>query len=257
LIQLEKDGDLLSKTHLVIPDSHAHPDFSNERYSYLSKLIMDVNPDVVIDIGDWFDMASLCSYDKGTRGFHGRRYQDDIAAGIEAQDRVLSPLRKRKRKLPRFVRCLGNHEYRIVRAIDREPELLEGTIGLSDLQSKEYNWEEHPFNEVVNIDGINYTHYFVSGVMGRPISSANSLLTRQRASCTMGHTHTFEYKTESNVEGKRSHALFCGVFQDYDPDFAANTNYLWRRGVVIKHNVEDGNYDLEWVSIQRLKEMYG
>lgn len=247
----------MSKVHLVIPDSHAHPDFSNERYTYLSRLIHDIGPDVVIDIGDWFDMASLCSYDKGTRGFHGRRYQADIASGVEAQDRVLTPLRKFKKKLPRFVRCLGNHEHRIIRAIDREPELLEGTVGLSDLQSKEYKWEEFPFLEVVNIDGINYSHYFVSGVMGRPVSSARALLNHQAASCVMGHTHTFDYALRTNIEGKTNQALFCGVFQDYTPPFASATDYMWRRGVLVLRNVEDGNFDIEWISMERLKREYG
>lgn len=246
----------MGKTHLVIPDSHAHPDYHNERYSWLSKLIADVKPDVVVDIGDFWDMPSLCSYDKGTRSFEGRRYRKDIDAGLEANDRLITPLRKRKKKLPRLVRCLGNHEERIVRAIDKDP-VLEGTIGLEDLQSDYFGWEEHNFKEVVNIDGINYSHYFVSGVMGRPITSARALLNRQRASCTMGHTHTFEYETGSNVEGRRSHALFCGVFQDYDPSFADATSYLWRRGVAIKHSVDNGNYDIEWVSLDRLREIYG
>jgi hypothetical protein len=247
----------MPKIHLVIPDSHAHPDHSNERYSYLSRLIAELNPDTVIDIGDWFDMASLCSYDRGTRGFHGRRYQADIAAGVEAQDRLLSPLRKRKKRLPRFVRCLGNHEHRIIRAIDREPELLEGTIGLSDLQSKEYRWEEVPFLQPINIDGVNYAHYFVSGVMGRPVSSARALLNHQNATCIQGHAHTFDYATKANIQGDRFHGIFCGVFQDYTPEFASATDYMWRPGVLILHNVEDGDFDMEWVSMKRLKELYG
>jgi len=246
-----------SKIHLVIPDSHASPDHHNERYTYLSKLICDLKPDVVVDIGDWFDMASLCSYDKGTRGFHGRRYQADISAGVEAQDRLITPLRQRKKKLPRFIRCLGNHENRIVRAIEREPELLEGTIGLNDLQSKEYGWEEYPFNEVVNVDGVNYAHYFVSGVMGRPVSSARALLQAQNASCIMGHTHTFEYATKANIEGRRFHSIFCGVYQDYTPDFASTSSYLWRPGVLVLYGVENGDFDIEWVSMRRIKEAYG
>lgn len=246
----------MSKIHLVIPDSHAHPDYDNERYSALSKLIADLNPDVVIDIGDWFDMASLCSYDKGTRGFHGRRYQMDIAAGLEAQERLLGPLRRRKKKLPRFVRCLGNHEHRIVRAIDREPELLEGTIGLGDLQSREYKWEEYPFLQPVEIDGVHYAHYFVSGVMGRPVSSARALLNHQNTTCIMGHSHTFDYATKANIKGDRFHGIFCGVFQDYTPEFASATDYMWRPGVLILRNVENGDFDMEWVSMKRLKELY-
>ena len=78
------------KTHLVIPDSHAHPDYSNERYDWLAELILDIKPDVVIDIGDWFDMPSLCSYDRGTKGFEGRRFQSRyfFASGNKCETNV-------------------------------------------------------------------------------------------------------------------------------------------------------------------------
>lgn len=246
----------MSKVHIVIPDSHAHPDHHNRRYSWLGNLIADVKPDVVVDIGDWFDMPSLCSYDKGTKGFEGRRYKLDIEAGVAAQDRMLAPIRKQKKKLPRFVRCLGNHEQRIIKAIDRDP-VLEGTIGLNDLQSKEYGWEEHPFLESVNIDGVNYAHYFVSGVLARPVPNARQLLLKQLASCTMGHDHRFDYVRQSNVNNQTVNALVCGVFQDYKADYAGPGNALWDRGVVIKRNVDKGNYDLEWVSLERLRQTYG
>ena len=65
-------------THLVIPDQHAHPDNNNDRFEWLGKLIVDLKPDVVINLGDMADMPSLCTYDKGTKGFEGRRYKQDV-----------------------------------------------------------------------------------------------------------------------------------------------------------------------------------
>lgn len=246
---------MFSKTHIIIPDAHAHPDYNNKRFDLLAKLILDIRPDIVVDIGDFFDMASLCTYDKGKKGFERRRYIDDINVGLDAQDRIISPLRHLKRKQPKFIRCLGNHENRINRVLETET-ILEGTISTNDLQSKEYNWEETPFLKPVCVDGINYSHYFVSGVMGRPISSARQLLIKQRVSCTMGHNHGFDYEQASNIENRRTHALMCGVFVDYKPDYSFATNHLWRSGCVIKHNVSDGDYDLEWVSMERLYKEY-
>lgn len=247
-----------SRTHLLIPDSHAHPDHHNRRYTWLGALIRDLKPDVVIDIGDWWDMPSLCSYDKGTKSFEGRRYKRDIEAGVEAQDRLLSVLRKSKKRLPHFVRAIGNHEQRILRAIDRDP-VLEGTIGLSDLQSAEYHWEEHPFLEPVNIDGINYAHYFTTGIMGRPISGetpARSLVLKQLASCSMGHSHIFDYHCRTDTSGRRIHGLVGGVFQDYHADFAGPANKLWRRGVTLKTEVENGDYNIRWISLDAIKKAY-
>lgn len=246
------------QTHLIIPDSHAHADHGNARYQWLGHLINDVKPDVVVDIGDWWDMPSLCHYDKGTKGFEGRRYKRDIDAGLDAQEKMFGIIRKQKKKLPRFVRTLGNHEARISKAIDRDP-VLEGTIGLDDLQSREYGWEQVPFLSPIEIAGVTYQHYFVSGLMGRPIGGerhAQSLILKQLASCTQGHSHLFDYCVRSDVRGTKIHGLVCGVYQDYHADFAGPANALWNPGVVIKRGVENGSYDLEHISLKRLKEAY-
>lgn len=255
---------MASKTriHLVVPDSHAHPDFSNERYDYLGHLINDLRHEAdeltCIDIGDWWDMPSLCSYDRGLKSFEGRRYKKDIEAGVEAQDRMMTIVRRQKKKLPRFVRCLGNHEDRINKAINKDP-VLEGTVGTEDLMSKEYGWEEYSFREIVNVDGIDYSHYFVSGVKAQPIGGERpglALLQKRFKSSTMGHTHVLDHCIRSAGD-RHIHGLVCGVYQDYDADYAGQANRIWNRGVVIKRGVENGHYDLEWISIERLKEMYG
>lgn len=249
----------MSKTHLVIPDSHAHPEHNNERYDLLGKLLAELKPEVVVDIGDWWDMSSLCSYDKGKRGFENRRYNLDIASGVEAQDRFLGPLRKSKRKKPRLIRCLGNHEHRINRVLETDP-ILDGTISTRDLQSREYGWEEHPFLDIVEVDGIQYSHYFASGIMGRAISGENiarAILTKQHQSATQGHSHVFDHAVRTRGDGRKIIGLSCGVFQDYVPEFARQSARFWSSGVCIKRGVENGEYDLEWVSMKRLKEIYG
>ena len=247
------------KIHLVIPDSHAHPDHNNSRYDLIGHLINDLKPDIVADIGDFWDMPSLCSYDKGLKSFEGRRYKRDIEAGLDAQERIYTITRRGKKKLPKFIRTLGNHEHRISKAINRDP-ILEGTIGLSDLQSKEHGWEEIPFLKPCTIDGVTYQHYFVSGIMGRPISGerhAQTLILKQLASCTQGHSHLFDYCVRTDVRGQKVHGCVVGVYQDYDADFAGPANLLWNPGVVIKRGVENGSYDIEHVSLKRLKEIYG
>ena len=101
----------MSNTHLIIPDPHASPDEDLSRFSYLGKFIASVKPDAVICIGDWADMPSLCSYDKGTKGFEGRRYKKDIEAAILAQEMMFKPIRQAKKRLPRFIMTTGNHDY--------------------------------------------------------------------------------------------------------------------------------------------------
>jgi hypothetical protein len=250
-------------THLVIPDPHAHYQHNNDRADWLSKLIKEVKPDVVINLGDQWDMPSLSGYDKGKKSFVGRTYRADLDAGLEFSDRLWGPVRKAKKKLPRRVFIEGNHEERIRRAVNSSPE-LDGIVSFRDLDLTrdyqdivEYNGQTPG---IIEIDGINYSHYFVSGVMGRPIGGehpAYSLLTKEFTSCTCGHVHTTDFSTRTLPDGRRLMGMVAGVFQDYDSDWAGEVNKLWWRGVIIKRNVENGCYDPEWVSLDKMRKEYG
>lgn len=253
----------LGKIHLVLPDSHAHPDFDNRRADLAGRLIVDLKPDVVINLGDMFDLASFSGYDKGKARFHGRAYRKDLDAGLEFDERLWAPLRKSKKKKPFSVFLEGNHEERMKRALDQQPE-LEGTIGFKDFELNKNYHEVIEYNGqtpgIIEIDGITYAHYFVSGVMGRNVGGehpAYTLLTKQFQSATCGHIHILDYSIRTNATGKRLHGLVAGVFQDYESPWAGEVNSLWSRGLVIKRHVENGNYDFEWVSLKALEKMYG
>lgn len=251
-------------THLIIPDGHAHPDHNNRRFDWLGKLILDLRPDKVINLGDGADMPSLSSYDSAkSKGFHGRTYRRDIDAFLESQERLWGPIKKSKKRKPWSVYLEGNHEERIRRAILSNPE-LEGTYGIKDLDLPRHYDEFIPYvgntPGVINVDGVLYAHYFVSGVMGRAISgehTAYSLLTKEFVSCTQGHVHTFDYAVRTTGDGRKVHGLVAGVFQDYESDWAGEVNKMWSSGVAIKRNVDKGHYDLQWVSLQALKREYG
>lgn len=250
-------------THLVIPDSHAHPNYHNNRADWISKLIIDVRPDVVIHIGDSADLPSLSSYDKGKRSFHGRTYRADIEAHLDFQDRLWNPVVQRKKRLPRSVFCIGNHEQRIEKALDLSPELT-GTIGMGDLELDRWYDDVVPYvgstPGVIEIDGVHYAHYFTSGVMGRPVGGqhpAYSLITKQFTSCTSGHLHLSDYSVATTTMGRKVMGCFVGCYQDYNSGWAGEVNKLWWRGVVVKRNVENGMYDPQFISIDALRKEYG
>lgn len=250
-------------THLIVPDPHAHPDHDNERADWLGKLILDLQPDVLINLGDMWDFPSLSGYDKGKASFHGKSYHRDLNAGLEFDERMWAPIRKAKRKRPFSVFLEGNHEERIRRLLEQTPE-LEGTISFDDLNLKR-NYDKviryvGQTPGIIEIDGISYCHFAVSGVMGRAISGehpAYTLLTKQFQSITVGHTHVYDHCVRTKMDGTRINGLVAGVYQDYDSDWAGEVNQLWSRGVVIKRQVQNGDYDLEWVSLTRLKNLYG
>lgn len=253
------------KTHLILPDQHAHPEFNNDRADWAGKLIADIKPDVVINMGDAADLSSLSAYDKGKASFHGNNYQADIESHLDFQERLWRPIRKLKCKLPRRVVLEGNHEFRIKRALEVDPQLQGDKFGLSfndlDFNSHYQDVVEYKGQTpgIITIDGISYAHYFVSGVMARPIGGVNhasSLINKNYSSCTCAHSHLVDWSVKSNTQGKTMMGLVAGVYQDYDSGWAGHVNDLWWSGVIIKRSVEDGAYSPEFISMERLKEVY-
>lgn len=251
---------------LVVPDQHAHPDFNNDRADWLGKLILDLKPDVVVNMGDTFDMPSLSSYDKGKASFHGASYEKDINAGLDFLDRMWSPIKKAKKKRPYSVFLEGNHCHRLKKVLEYQPELAGDKFGVS---YKNYQLSDY-HHEVVYYEGqtpgiytrqdISFAHYMVSGLMGRPISGehhASSLLAKNHCSCVVAHSHTVDWSVRSSPTGNRIMGLVSGVYQDYKSPWAGNVSHLWWSGVVYLRGAENGVYDPEFISLGALRREYG
>ena len=255
----------MSVKHLVIPDTQVKPDQSVEHLTWAGKYALEKQPDVIIHIGDHWDMPSLSVYDVGKKGFEGRKYIDDIEAGQRGMEAFLAPIeeynrrqRKNKQKQykPRMVFCLGNHEQRIERAIENDRK-LEGLISYDDFGLEEYGWEVVDFLQPVVIDGVAYCHYFTSGVMGRPVSSARLLLARKHMSCIMGHVQDRDIAFARKADGSPMTGLFSGIFYQHDEDYLnAQTNGSWS-GIWMLHDVQDGSFDEMPVSLNYLRKRYG
>lgn len=256
-------GSELSKTHLWIPDPHAHYEHHNRRAEWVGKLINDIKPDVVVCGGDSADMPSLASYDKGKRSFQGRTYRADVDAHLDFQDRLWSVVKATKKKLPDRYFLEGNHEHRIARAIEFQPE-LEGVVGLSDLEISRYYDVFVPYEGstpgVIDIDGILFAHYFVSGVMGQPIGGvhpAASLIAKLHRSAVAFHLHLADYNIHTDGGGRKIHSLVAGVYQDYEPEWAGRASKLWWQGVIVARNIDGtGNFDPQFISLEALKKEY-
>jgi len=219
----------------VIPDCQVKGGDPIDHLTHVGKFIADKKPDVVVCIGDFADMPSLSSYDKGKKSFEGRRYKKDVEAVNLAMLTLMAPIKKEMKRLrrnkkkqwkPRFVMTLGNHENRINRAVENDA-MLEDVISTDALGFND--WEVYPFLEVVEIEGVYFSHYFISGAMGRPVSSARALLTKKMVSCVQGHSQTMDVAYSYRPDGKRITALFSGACYQHDEDYLTpQGNYYWR-----------------------------
>jgi hypothetical protein len=249
---------------LVITDSQVKDGVSLDYLTWIGRHIIDTKPDVIVHIGDFADMPSLSSYDKGKKSYEGRRYKADIAAARRGMDLLLAPMRgynamrarnKKSQYSPRMILTIGNHEERILRAIENDP-ILDGTIGIEDLQYAEAGWEVYPFLEVVTVNGVAFSHYFQSGAKGMPAGSAQMLINKKHMSCVAGHQQGRQIAYANRADGKRITAIIAGSGYSHEESYLGKQGNKHWHGIVLLERVNDGEFDERFIPMQELQEKY-
>lgn len=250
--------------HFIIPDVQVRPGDDSTFLHKIGQYIADKQPDVIVCLGDFADMPSLSSYDVGKRQYEGRRYNADVEFTVRAMSRLMGPIyelkdqqRRNRKKVysPRLVMTLGNHENRINRAVDNDPK-IEGLISVKDLGYEEFGWEVYPFLDVVVIDDIAYSHFFPTGVAGRPATTANAQLGKKHMSCVAGHQQGLQIATAHRADGRRLTSIIAGSCYEHDEDYLGPQGNKHWRGALMFHEVNDGQFDLMPVSLDFLNKRY-
>lgn len=255
-------------THLMIPDTQCKPDIDTSYLDWLGKYIVDKQPEVIVHIGDHADMESLSSYDKGQRSAEGKRVHKDIESAIEGMNRLLKPLYDlQQRQLkehgevlykPKMVITLGNHEQRIERHVNANPE-LHGFLSYDSLKYKEMGWEVYDYLQPVVINGVAYVHFMANPMTGKPYGgTALNILKNVGESFCMGHKQCLDTATRFlPSSGKQQWAIIAGAYYEHEEAYKGyQGNHHWR-GIVVQHNVKDGSFNPMFVSLEYLKERYG
>ena len=250
-------------THAVIPDVQAKAGTDFSFLERVGKYLAEKKPDVIVQIGDFADMPSLSSYDKGKKSFEGRSYTKDIEAATDAMAALVGPImqeqwrlkrNKEKQWKPRLVLTLGNHEERINRAIEYD-RMLEGLVSTDDLPY--FDWEVYPFLEPVEIDGVFYCHYFPTGVLGRPAVTASAMVSKLHASCVAGHQQGKQVAYGKKPDGSMITCIIAGSAYEHEEaylNFQGNKHW---RGIIMLHEVNNGTFDEMFVSLDYLRKKYG
>ena len=253
-------AELAGRIHVVIGDTQVRPGVCTKHLSWIGEYVAErfVGRNVVlVHLGDHWDMPSLSAYDRGKKEGEGKRYIEDVRAGNKAFAALNTPIAramKEKRWTPERHFFFGNHEERIVRACNDEA-FLEGKLSLSDLDTQ--GWTRHSFLSPVRIDGVTYSHYFYHPKTGRPYGGEN-LHTRLKTvghSFTMGHQQGTQYAVRE-VGARRHHGLVLGSTYLHDEKYLGPQAVSYWRGIVVCHQVERGQYDPMFVSLDYLCRRY-
>lgn len=243
--------------HCVIPDVQAKPGVPLDHLRWAGNYIAEKKPDVIICLGDFADMPSLSSYDRNTAAAENRRYKLDIEAAHKAMELLMTPILQDETYKPRLVLTLGNHEDRITRYGDANPALHE-FVSTKDLGYEAWGWEVHAYREVVKIDGVSYTHFFYNPNTGKPYGGLN-LDTRLKTigmTFTMGHQQGMRTAIRELADGTRQRGLVAGSFYQHNEEYRGPQACFEWRGIIMKHEVSNGDYDLMEVSMNYLKRKY-
>lgn len=257
----------MTKTVVVWSCAHADPSTDNERFDWLASFLYDLKPDMCVDLGDGADMRSLNTYDtRYPQAIVNQNYEEDINSYNDSQERLRWKFRHSKKKRPFWVGFEGNHENRIKKAIAHDPR-LEGQrygVSFSHLQTKHWFDDYHEYSNsapaLVNYDGIIYGHYVASGNYGSALSTKHhgySLVEKLACSATVGHSHKFNYYHKADARPVPLNGLVVGCFKGKEETWAGQANQEWRKGIAVKRYVENGNYDLQWISMDALRKEYG
>lgn len=239
----------------MIGDLHANPDYDLERFAAAGEVCAEEQPDVVVQIGDWADMASINRH--GTKlEIESRRYSEDVEITQESLAVFEAPLARRKRKKPRKVLTLGNHEWFIQKLVEQDPRLA-GKVDVSDLGFEKFGWEVVEYRRSVEIAGFHFVHNLGS-MTGRAsrVDSPSNGVKALGSSHVVGHTHTYRrvplpYKGRTRQWGID---VGCLIHKDMGrlEHWSCDTSYKYWRGIHIFENAVDGDADFREIRAETL-----
>ena len=260
----------MNKTILIIPDGHVDADQDLSRWVYLGNLIIARKPDMIVQLGDFLTMKSLSFWDKNNRlTMEDLRFAKEMQAGRTVMDLLFGPMNHYNKKMrdqkgkqykPEVIWLEGNHEYRIDRYMDQHP-VMQGQLELHLPQNLNYGAYPIdlivPYKEYVYRDGIAFCHVPFNGrapVTG--IYIAKRALEVMGMSVVFGHAHRWQEQDFDRHGVSTIQALCAGCFFEQDDDYVKGTQLTYRRTVAILHQYAVGLFDVEAISIARLRTEY-
>lgn len=250
-------GTTKKPTIFVIGDLQVKQGVSLDYIHHIGAYIARKQPDIIIQIGDWFDNAALSSYDRGQLSAEGKRLSADIKAGNDAIRILDEYITSVAGYNPRKVITLGNHEDRIQRFVNENPA-LEGFLGNHLYDFEQYGWEVYDFLTPCIIEGIAFVHYVVAVNTGKPLGNALAgRLEKVGTSFVMGHQQTFAYHERSlQLTGDMQMALVVGACYDHDEPYKGVQGNHHFRGCVMLYEVQDGYAMHKKITLRHMRDVY-
>ncbi len=174
---------------VAIGDHHDRPGRDKTRATHIGRYIAERRPDYVVSIGDWCNMDSLSSHE-----LPGSQADAERPSFPDELDSLEESLAAFHRDFPidsiPVYQTHGNHEFRTIRAANKQPKLNADMPMRLEQVFARYRWRTSPFGRCVTLADIDFVHCWLNK-MGREVGGDNMLLMANKCvrSFVMGHTH--------------------------------------------------------------------
>ena len=230
----------------------------------LGNYIIEKQFEKIIVAGDWWDCPATGKWNTALDQ-EGLRIQDDIVSGNDAMRLLWRATHQYNQKAtnhhkrqywPEKHFLFGNHEYHLERFVENHPE-ISGILGYHLLDLEQYGFKTHPFLQTLELDGILYSHYFCNPSTGKTYGGMiETRIKNIGQSFTQGHLQEFKYGELQMPSGRRYHGCVAGAFYMHNEKYKTPQGNSHWRGVVVKNEVQDGQYDIMKISLDYLLRKY-
>ena len=137
----------MARRHLIIPDAQIKPGQNLDHIDWAAKAIVEYRPDVIVVIGDWWDMSSLSTHEApGSKEAPAYELPGEEVRMSEANPKTLTG----RRKLPTLSVIPPTALLYLGMAMKygaHDAPKVDGTTGYGP-----YNWRDQPIEASVYID---------------------------------------------------------------------------------------------------------
>lgn len=265
----------------IIGDPQAKRPQNLDHVRAMGRFIVEHKPDALIINGDLRDHLTCSRWESDkTKAYEARDFLDDIEAGndwLEALEEPIADHNRYRNKVyeyhPERYISWGNHDLRLdlflmenrhLAGLFPESLFAEHRLGW-EIPGRKRNWKPgdptgflHPWEW----NGVLFSHYFAVGPKGDVTNGKNGCPSaveqakRLGRSSVAGHRQGVQYACYPRID-KRHHALILGSAYEYHQPYKTPQGTAYFRGCALLHDVEDGDFDLELISLRRLLRRYG
>jgi hypothetical protein len=249
--------------HLVlgIGDVHVEPGQDMARLAWIGRHIKARKFEKVIQIGDFGCWDSVSAHE-GNHTVKGRQ-KPDFLEDVQAVKKAVGVMRTEAGgNAPETHMTMGNHEYRVQRFGNENPEVDKMMKQALDACFLDHDWTLSPFGEVYFHEGVGFTHAPIN-TMGRTYGGKapeNTIANDLSHDLVYGHTHRFAHIERAKIGHSRRVSvvnLGCALPYGHIEDYAKHSTTGWWWGIC---EIEIINQRIEAVkqfSMPELEDTYG